>query len=274
MVYGLRVNRSLCEDLNLKLNHDPLFSAQTNETTTTNLQPEIEIKFFLILMTATMATGYRHVFPPDSKGPKRQVIATRTLLPRWGPSLESESVSLELEPPWCLPGQKFTTLSWNGVYLKIAHFLCWQNVNQSTPTVKTNWINKKQRNERLTSVSSRFTPSKTRFHLHIHTSSPRGLASLPSPVLAAVVPLTRQLPPWIRLHPTSEFPSWNGNPPDIDIPRSGSDFQRVASSNNDDSFAFWCNIWKVKRTFSEGGLLEEDAFVVMKCCCLELSEAF
>lgn len=149
----------------------------------------------------------------------------------------------------------------------------WTN-HQSTPTVKTNWIKKKQMNQRLTSVSSRFTPSKTHFHLHIRTSSPRGLASLPSPVLAAVVPLTRQLPPWIRLHPTSEFPSWNGNPPDIDIPRSGSDFQRVASSNNDDSFAFWGNNWKVKVKFSEGGLLEEDAFVVMKCCCLELSEAF
>lgn len=138
MVYRLRVNRSLSEDLDLRLNHDPLFSAQANETNTTNLQPEIEIKFFLILMTATMATGYRHVSLPDSKGPKRQVIATRTLLPRWGPSLESESVSLELEPPWCLPGQKFNTFFGNRVYLKIADFLCWQNVNQSTPTVKTN----------------------------------------------------------------------------------------------------------------------------------------
>ena len=170
---------------------------------------------------------------------------------------------------------------------KIYHFIlkrcvpqnCWLFVLAKREPINSNSknkkkINKKQMNKRLTSVSSRFTPWKTHFHLHIRTSSPRGLASLPSPVLAAVVPLTRQLPPWIRLHPTSEFPSWNGNPPDIDIPRSGSDFQRVASSNNDDSFAFWCNNWKVKRTFSEGGLLEEDAFVVMKCCCLELSKAF
>ena len=74
MVYGLRVNRSLSEDLDLRLNHDPLFSAQTNETNTTNLQPEIEIKFFLILMTATMATGYRHVSLQTPKDPNSKSL--------------------------------------------------------------------------------------------------------------------------------------------------------------------------------------------------------
>ena len=183
MVYGLRVNRLLSEDLDLRLNQDPIFSAQTNETNTTNLQPEIEIYFFLILMTATMAIGYRHfivstdhISLPDSKGPKASHCnqnTSSTLGSITGIWVGLTRTRTSLMSSW----PKLPLLSWNGVYLKIAEFLCWQRVNQSTPTLKEFELTR-----------NKWIKGWLRSHLVLHLQKPTSIFTSAHPPSRACIP--------------------------------------------------------------------------------------
>ena len=127
--------------------------------------------------------------------PATELCAAQRLLPRWGPSLESESVSLELWDPRCLPA------GW------------WYfRVFQDIPSYENSKKLQVTRAYRVCSFSILHRDSS----VFSRTYHPSALS-----VLATDVPLTRLNPPWTPLHPKSGSPNWNESPPTCDVTLQG-----------------------------------------------------